>query len=450
MATVAIRLRHCRLLAMLLVSVLCVASSRAQSFVVSVTGHVEAIYLSTDISNPVYLVQLRTEKIELDRNSIRPSGLRLPETNETLFVICAPGSGRLSSRTSIDDLPHAGNDIRAQLTSSEPGQWFPADSQWFEVIVPAATTAGQNLPRTGTANSPQVDLRGMTCEAIILEGRLAFAVKSVAATGPAHDAGFQVGDVVLAVDGQPLNSVAALKEFAVKPVPLKLSVVDVNTGQLAQVDLAFAKPIESPANSPTDSTSLIAKALGIEVTESRIGFRKYALAVSKVDPLGAAAEAGIEVGDVLMALNDRPTGTAEELAAALPKAGGNSTLLIRDVRGGDDVPVEVKIRPTNTAEQSQEKPQNEPPASGSADALGLTTELAFYQGEAAVRITGVERGSPAARAGLQVGWLILAVDGKPTLHPNDLKEIERSSAGRFRLRVGDPRTDRESEIEIVR
>jgi S1-C subfamily serine protease len=416
----------------------------------------EAVYLSTDISDPVYLVQLRTEKIELAGNSIRPRGLRLPENDETLFVICAPGSGRLNSRTTIDDLPHVGDDIRVRIVSREPGQWLPVGSQWFEPVVPATTTAGQNPPNAGTANSPQVDLRGMTCEAIILEGRLAFAVKSVAAAGPAHDAGFQVGDVVLAVDGQPLNSVAALKEFAAKPTPLKISVVDVNTGQLAQVDLAFAKPSTptrpdgSPPAEPTNSAALIANALGIEVTESRVGFRKSALTVSKVDPRGAAAESGIEVGDVLMALNDQPTGTAAELAAALPTAVGKATLLVRDVRGGEDVPVEVKIRPTGATKQSPEKPRTDSPAPGSADALGLATELAFYQGEATVRITGVESGSPAARAGLQTGWLILTADGQPVMHPDELKAAEKGSSSRLRLRVADPRTGRESEVVLNR
>jgi S1-C subfamily serine protease len=439
--------------------VACAAPAVAQTLAITATGKVEAVYLSTNISEPVFLVQLQAEKIALNDNASRPRGIQLPESNETLFIACAPGTGPLSSRTSLQDLPQLGSEIRAQIVSNAPGQWVPATANWFENTPPATTTATRSPAPAdpGDATSPQVDLRGMLCEAIILEGHLAFKVKSISPSGPAHDAGFQVGDIVLAVGGTPLSSVAALKDFAAKPTPLKLSVVDVNTGQLAQVDLDVATTTTSTppeGSSPTaaaDPAGQIAKALGVEVTEARIGFRKSALAVAKVDPLGAAAESGIEVGDLIVAVNDSPTASIPELVAALPANGGNSTILVRDVRGGEDVPVEVKTRPIGAGEQPRERPQSESPAStGAGDALGIATELAFYKGEAAVRITGVDRGSPAARAGLQAGLLILAVDGKPVMHPDELKAAEKSNANRLRLRVADPRAGREAEVDITR
>jgi S1-C subfamily serine protease len=456
LATSYALLGNLRLGTILLALVAFVPPATAQNLAITATGKVEAVYLSTNISEPVYVVQLRAEKVTPAGNSFRDRGLRLPKADETLFVVCAPGSGRLSSRASIGDLPRVGDNIQTQLLSDNPGQWVPAVAKWFEPIEPAITTTGRSPADAQSGASPQVDVRGMTCEAIILEGRLAFAVKSVAEAGPAHDAGFQVGDIIAAVDGQPVNSVAALKEFAAKPTPLKLSVVDVNTGQLAKVDLAFeqpttpTRPAEPPSPAAADPTGQIAKALGVEVTESRIGFRKSALTVAMLDPLGAAAESGIEVGDVIVAVNDKPTTSIAELAAALPAAGGKTTVLVRDVRGGDDVPVEVKIRPSGSLGQSREQPRNESPAPGTADSLGLATELAFYQGEAAVRITGVERGSLAARAGLQMGWLILAADDKPVMHPDELKAAEKSGSRQLRLRVADPRTGRESEVDVNR
>ena len=76
------------------------------------------------------------------------------------------------------------------------------------------------------------------------------------------------------------------------------------------------------------------------------------------------------------------------------------------------------------------------------------TELAFYDVEAAVKVTEVEPGSPAARAGLQPGLLILTANGKPMLHPNDLIDAARNTSGPLKLSVVDPRTGRKSMVEV--
>lgn len=454
-----IRILHQCILLVCLSGAVFAAAAVAEEANIAVLGRVQTVYLNTKISDPVYVLQLEAEETKLIGDSARSAKFHLPAAHEIIFVVCEPGSNGLRTRLTIDDLPQAGNQIRALLTSNILGKWQPAGAQWFEhVAQPATTTAQASPPQKGSDDSPQVDLRGMTCEGIILEGHLAFAVKSVAPTGPAHDAGFQVGDIVVAVDGKPLNSIAALKEFADSPTPLRISVVDVNSGRLAAVDLAVAQqpptPREPGAGSPTvpavASTDRLAQSLGIEATVSRIGFRKSALAVSKIDPRGAAAEAGVEIGDVILAVDNQPTEDVDAMAAALPSGGGRVTLLIRDVRGGEDVPVEVTCRPSAATTATAAPSRREAQSVGPGDALGLTTALAFYQGEAAVRVTGVQPDSPAARTGIQPGWLILAAGGKPVLHPDELKLAEQSTAGPLRLRVADPRSGREAEVDVAR
>jgi S1-C subfamily serine protease len=76
------------------------------------------------------------------------------------------------------------------------------------------------------------------------------------------------------------------------------------------------------------------------------------------------------------------------------------------------------------------------------------TELAFYDAEAAVKVTEVESDSPAARSGLEPGTVILEADGKPILHPNELADAARNSTGILKLKVVDPRSGNKRVIDV--
>jgi serine protease Do len=64
-------------------------------------------------------------------------------------------------------------------------------------------------------------------------------------------------------------------------------------------------------------------------TKSRAG-----VVVSQIDPEGAAAEAGLEEGDVIEKVNQQPVASAEDLRAALEAAGRDKpSLLLVNRRG---------------------------------------------------------------------------------------------------------------------
>ena len=87
---------------------------------------------------------------------------------------------------------------------------------------------------------------------------------------------------------------------------------------------------EEPADEST-AAQRINSAIGITVIPSQIGVHKTAVAVSKVSPTGRGAEAGLEVGDVILSVSDQPVTNEKEFAAALPIAGGNTMFLVRDL-----------------------------------------------------------------------------------------------------------------------
>lgn len=80
--------------------------------------------------------------------------------------------------------------------------------------------------------------------------------------------------------------------------------------------------------------------------------------------------------------------------------------------------------------------------------LGAVTELAFHDNDFAVKVTEVEAGSPAAGAGLRPGIMILAANGKPMLHPNDLNDTVRTSGGALKVTVFDPGTGKKSTLDV--
>ena len=161
--------------------------------------------------------------------------------------------------------------------------------------------------------------------------------------------------------------------------------------------------------------------------------------IVSVHPGGPAQKAGIEPGDVIVAANGVPITGAEALSAVVRKSGASLSLSVRDTRSGKDTPVEVKLggeEPGNAAPV----PADAPAAAGSGRRLGAVTELVFHDVDPAAKVTEVEPGGPAAKAGIEPGDVIVEANGTPVLHPKNLDEIVRNSGPTLKLMVVDPRT----------
>jgi S1-C subfamily serine protease len=76
------------------------------------------------------------------------------------------------------------------------------------------------------------------------------------------------------------------------------------------------------------------------------------------------------------------------------------------------------------------------------------TEITLNDVEVAVKVTEVAPGSPAERAGIRPGLVILAANGKQVLHPNDLAEVVRQSPATLQLSVVDPASGRKGTVTV--
>ena len=138
--------------------------------------------------------------------------------------------------------------------------------------------------------------------------------------------------------------------------------------------------------------------LGIVAEPTTAGLKR-ALKVVKVTPGSPAANAGIEIGDILIKANSVALATPEQLAREFAKNSGDFAITVRDVRSGRDVLVPIPV----PASADEPRMTTRPGGVRAKKELGVTTELAFYSGKAAVKVTKVEAGGTAETRGNRTG-----------------------------------------------
>ena len=170
---------------------------------------------------------------------------------------------------------------------------------------------------------------------------------------------------------------------------------------------------------------IVIQPLTAELAESFNMEQSQGILVAQVSEDSPAKKAGLKQGDVIVGYQDKPVkdigGFRNRVALTAP--GSRETLTI--IRDGKRQKVKITI-----GELSQEQTLAEAPTQ-SAEELGLavqtlTPELARQfdakAGEGVV-VTGVERGSIAAMAGIRTGNVILQINRKPI---HSAKEFNRA------------------------
>ena len=193
-----------------------------------------------------------------------------------------------------------------------------------------------------------------------------------------------------------------------------------------------------PASSDLAPTTTAAGTVGLVTERISLG-RDRALKVVRVAPNSPAAAAGIEPGDVLVEANRTRLESQQQLEEIYQRSPRGIALTVRDVRSGREV--DVNVEPAGSTSSA-------PADRGRMQPLGAKTKLAFYDGNPALEISEVEANSPASRAGLQSGLLILEANGKAVGSAEELEAAERDSQGRLNLRVVDPQTKRVQTVRV--
>lgn len=162
----------------------------------------------------------------------------------------------------------------------------------------------------------------------------------VGAGSPADMAGLAVGDLVLSFNGVPISQAAELLNLLNRTKPNDVFHLTYQRGK--QTYVAQGRFDEAPTdvfaggerpNNNGLKLGLRLKELSPAEQEALANFGvQGGVIITAVSPMGLAARTGIQVGDVILGLNGRPTSHVEEMALAvqsLPKKGVVPVQLIR-------------------------------------------------------------------------------------------------------------------------
>jgi len=172
--------------------------------------------------------------------------------------------------------------------------------------------------------------------------------------GPAKDAGIRVEDVITEYNGEPVDSSGELVErvMATAPgtrVPVRLyrdKKPMTVTVTVAELDLqAEQASTVATGGTPRPSREPVETGFGMEIEDltpdiarqlSVPGGRGGAV-ISRVDPRGAAAQAGLTRADVILSVNGRATTNLDEVGAALSSVATGRTARVIVWRQGREV-----------------------------------------------------------------------------------------------------------------
>jgi serine protease Do len=175
-------------------------------------------------------------------------------------------------------------------------------------------------------------------------------VSAVEDRGPADDAGLRAGDVILAVDGNPIEHSVELSTTIAAKKPGSEAKLEVWRGGEARTMAAKVEELEEPRPAVAARESRGGddrdQKLGLVVRpltrqeKAQVG-TEGDLVVEGVE--GSAARAGVQRGDIILAVNNREVRTVKDLRAAAGnlRGGGSAALLVE--RGGAQLFVPVRV-----------------------------------------------------------------------------------------------------------
>ncbi len=147
-------------------------------------------------------------------------------------------------------------------------------------------------------------------------------------------------------------------------------------------------------------TPELARALGVTADEGAV--------IAEVQNDSPAARAGLQPGDVVVAINGRPVRSASELRARLGVMPVGAEVALKVLRGAQTRTVRARIGAIEARAVPGGQAVPELAGASLAEAERSTGDGA----ERVIAVTGVEPGSPADRNGLQPGDLIIGVNGQ--------------------------------------
>lgn len=164
------------------------------------------------------------------------------------------------------------------------------------------------------------------------------------------------------------------------------------------------------------------------------------LLVQGTYPQSSAAEAGVLGGDILLALDDRPTVYLAQLADYEATLAPERIVVAKLLRGQTELQVSLRTRVLRERVSESQDVELEPVPAGDRPCAGVVlrsippvwSERIFARPGGAVVVTAVDVGSPAWLAGLRGGDVVEAIDAGPVPPAAELARRMQEAAAEAR------------------
>jgi serine protease Do len=176
-------------------------------------------------------------------------------------------------------------------------------------------------------------------------------VSSVEEGGPAARAGLKPGDVILAVNGEPVDQSAAVSRLISRQKPGQQVTLTIWRGKKEQQVKVGIAELKEPEMQTAASKAAVGKSeegarLGLVVRpltpeEKQAVDTRGNIVVEAVS--GPAARAGVQPSDIVLAINEEPVRSVEELREAVTDLKKGDTVALLIERSGAQIFVPVQV-----------------------------------------------------------------------------------------------------------
>lgn len=219
----------------------------------------------------------------------------------------------------------------------------------FAIPIDVATNVQQQLIEHGRVVRGRIgvivqDVNAQLADSFGLDRPRGALVSGVEQDAPAAEAGLRPGDVILSLDGEPIERFTELGSAIAEMQPGTEATLGVwRNGEETEIgvrieemeDTAAEVVADSPGGQAEEQLGLVVRPLTAE--ERRMTGSEGNIVIEQVR--GAAAAAGLRPGDIIIGINSERVESVAELREAVEESPGNVALLIQRDQATIFVPV---------------------------------------------------------------------------------------------------------------
>jgi serine protease Do len=221
----------------------------------------------------------------------------------------------------------------------------------FAIPIDVAVQVKDQIVATGKATHARLgvavqEVNQAFAESFKLDKPEGALVSNIEKGGPGDKAGLKAGDVIRSVDGQRIVSSGDLPAVIGQQAPGKKVTLEVwRQGERQELQAKLGDASDKPAQVAKADASAGQGKLGLALRplqpqEKRESSIDTGLLIE--DAAGPSAQAGVQAGDVLLAINGTPAQSVEQVREVVAKATNKSVALLIQ-RGEDKIFVPVRI-----------------------------------------------------------------------------------------------------------